>query len=104
MKNSIASVFRADPRGDDQLLDCEDSGVEPVAPPIDNCHGEPVLNKIQKSQEHDISQLSIEHSIPSSPIPSTRARSRLSMSKRAADDTVSLAGGNKKVRICQFQS
>lgn len=49
MKNSIASVFRADPRGDDQLLDCEDSGVEPVAPPIDNCHGEPVLNKIQKS-------------------------------------------------------
>ena len=46
MKNSIASVFRPDPRGDDQLLDCEDSGVEPRAGVIDNCHGEPVLNKV----------------------------------------------------------
>lgn len=49
LKNSISSVFRSDPRGDDQMLDCEDSGVEPKAAVIDNCHGEPVLNKVQKS-------------------------------------------------------
>jgi hypothetical protein len=55
MKNSIASVFRADPRGDDQLLDCEDSGVEPRASAIDNCHGDPVLNKVYKSHDPDMS-------------------------------------------------
>jgi len=27
-------------------MDCEDSGVEPRAAVIDNCHGEPVLNKV----------------------------------------------------------
>jgi hypothetical protein len=46
MKNSIASVFRAEPRGDDQLLDCEDSDKEPKPSPIDNCHGDPVIVKV----------------------------------------------------------
>ncbi len=86
----------ADPRGDDQLLDCEDSGIEPRVPAIDNCHGEPVLNKVQK-EHNDISQVSIEQSGPASPVPSTRARSRISMSKRGGDDATSIAGGDKKV-------
>jgi hypothetical protein len=102
MKNSIASVFRFDPRGDDQLLDCADSGVEPQSAVIDNCHGDPVRKVVQKSHEHEISQVSIEQSVPGTPVPSTRARSKLSMSKRGGDDSMSLAGGDKKVSLVYF--
>ena len=101
MKNSIASVFRFDPRGDDQLLDYADSGVEPQSAVIDNCHGDPVRKVVQKSHDHEISQVSIEQSVPGTPLPSTRARSKLSMSKRGGDDSMSLAG-DKKVSLIYF--
>jgi hypothetical protein len=101
MKNSIASVFRFDPRGDDQLLDSAESGVEPQSAVIDNCHGDPVRKVVQKSHDHEISQVSIEHSVPGTPVPSTRARSKLSMSKRGGDDSMSLAG-DKKVSLVYF--
>jgi hypothetical protein len=46
LKNSTSSVFRSDPRADDQLLSLEEACLEPKASVIDNFKGDPIVNKV----------------------------------------------------------
>lgn len=48
LKNSIASVFKPDPRFDDSLLCVEESCEEPLSALIDNCKGYAKVNKVIK--------------------------------------------------------
>ena len=48
MKNSIASVLKPDPKGDDYLLDVEQADIEPVPSSKDNYSGEQKVNRIVK--------------------------------------------------------
>lgn len=48
LKNSVASVFKPDPRFDDSLLCIEEACAEPLASVIDNCKGDARVNKVTK--------------------------------------------------------
>lgn len=48
MKNSIASVLKPDPRADDELLETEDAGEEPVPARTDNFTANSKINKVVK--------------------------------------------------------
>ena len=98
MKNSITSVFKADPRFDDSLLCVEESCTEPKCSLIDNCKGDAKVNKVVKEmpEQPSVAQTSIDVvSRASSPTPSTRLKRSVTI-KKATDSEAASANGDKK--------
>ena len=95
LKNSISSVLRSDPKGDDALLDVEESVTEPQAARIDNCSGNSkivqVIKPIIENNNMVMDMLSMKSS------PDGKLKSKLSIGKRSVsggdDGTLSLSIG-----------
>lgn len=98
MKNSVTSVFKADPRFDDKLLCVEESCAEPICPTIDNFKGDPKVNKVFKEMPESLSIPQTSLDVPSrasSPAASTRMKRSVTI-KKGPDSEATSVNGDKK--------